>query len=192
MPPEPATLGDVAAKDGVVKSHRFLAANTALPFLRNDETTIKRIEDFLQDEKLGVDIFALKTSRMDEPVMALDHAQPSLLAGEKVTVDVVIRNKGVGHTFPGGTNDSNEGWLEFSLMGEEGHTLAISGKINDDGHLDPMAHVFNALILDKQGKPIHKRNAQDIHVTVFANVIGPGTADIAHYEFTIPKELSVS
>lgn len=190
MPLEPATLGDVAAKDGYVKSHRFLAVNTALPFLRNDQETIKRIEAFLQDEKLSVDVFALRTEKMKEPVMAINHARLILTAGEKITVDVVVRNKGVGHTFPGGTNDSNQGWLEFSLVDKEGHTLAMSGKINDDGHLDPMAHVFKALILDKHGNPIHKRNAQDIHVTVFANVIGPGTADIAHYEFTVPKELS--
>jgi len=190
MPLEPATLGDVAAKDGYVKSHRFLAVNTALPFLRNDPATIKKIENFLQDEKLSVDIFAVKTEQMNEPIMAINHGKPILTAREKVTVDVVIRNKGVGHTFPGGTNDSNEGWLEFSLLDEEGHTLAISGKVGKKGHLDPTAHVFKVLILDKHGDPIHKRNAQDIHVTVFANLIGPGTSDIAHYDFIVPKELS--
>jgi len=190
MPLEPTAFGDVAAKDGYVKSHRFLAVNTALPFLRNDTATIKKIETFLQDEKLSVDIFAVKTDQMNEPIMAINHAKPILIAGEKITVDVVVRNKGVGHTFPGGTNDSNEGWLEFSLIDEAGKTLAISGRIGENGHLDPVAHVFKVLILDKSGTPIHKRNAQDIHVTVFANLIGPGTADIAHYGFSVPKELS--
>ncbi len=60
MPPEPAVLGDLAAKSGQVRSHRFLAVNTALPFLRGDEDTIQRIETFLQDEKLRVDLFALR------------------------------------------------------------------------------------------------------------------------------------
>ncbi|MGH7450849.1 MAG: tetratricopeptide repeat protein, partial [bacterium] len=190
MPPEPATRGDVAAKNGVVRSHRFLAVNTGLPFVRGDQESIKKIEAFLRDEKLRVDIFAVKTESMKEPVLAINHAKPTLPAGEKVTVDVVVRNKGVGHTFPGGTNDSNEGWLEFSLRDEAGNVLAINGYIGKDGHLDPMAHVYKALILDKDGNPIHKRNAQDIHVAVFANVIGPGTADIAHYEFVVPPELA--
>ena len=189
MPLEPAPLGDVAAKDGKVRSHRFIAVNTALPFIRGDQKTIERIESFLQDEKLSVDIFALKIGQTKERFMAVDKSTPTLPAGEKVTVDVVVRNKGVGHTFPGGTNDSNEGWLEFSLRAPDGKLLAISGKIGEDGHLDPAAHVFKAVILDKNGIPIQKRNAQDIHVTVFANVIGPGTADIAHYEFTVPPEL---
>ena len=190
MPLEKAVRGDVAAKNGFVRSHRFLAVNTALPFLRGDQGTIKRIEDFLRDEKLRVDIFALKSETMSQPVMAIDHNRPILNAGEKVVVDVVVRNMGVGHTFPGGTNDSNEGWLEFSITDEMGNILAISGNINENGHLDPMAHTFKALILDKNGNPIHKRNAQDIHVTVFANVIGPGTADIAHYEFTVPADFA--
>ena len=192
MPLEAAPLGDVAAKNGSVKSHRFLAVNTALPYVRGDWETIERIEAFLRDEKLSVDIFALKTSAMAQPVMAIDRAKPTLVAGDRVTVDVVVRNRGVGHTFPGGTNDSNEGWLEFSVVSATGEELAISGQVRDDGHLDPMAHVYKALILDKDGKPIHRRNAQDIHVAVFANVINPGTADIAHYEFVVPQELAGS
>jgi tetratricopeptide (TPR) repeat protein len=190
MPLEPATRGDVAAKNGLVKSHRFGAVNTALPFLRGDKESIEKIEAFLRDEKLQVDIFALTAESMKEPVMAINHAKPALIAGEKVTVDVVVRNKGVGHTFPGGTNDSNEGWLEFSLRDEAGNVLVISGFVGEDGHLDPMAHVYKAVVLDKHGNLIHKRNAQDIHVTVFANVIGPGTADLAHYEFVVPSELA--
>jgi tetratricopeptide (TPR) repeat protein len=97
---------------------------------------------------------------------------------------------GVGHTFPGGTNDSNEGWLEFSIVDDSGETLAVSGYLDEDLYLDPMAHVFKVLALDHSGKPIHRRNAQDIHSIVFSNVIGPGTADIAHYEFIIPGELA--
>ena len=190
MPLEEAVRGDVAAKNGFVRSHRFLAVNTALPFLRGDQETIKRIEDFLREEKLRVDIFALKSETMSQPVMDLDHNATLLRTGERIVVDVVVRNRGVGHTFPGGTNDSNEGWLEFSIRDEAGNILAMSGNIDENGHLDPMAHTFKALILDKNGNPIHKRNAQDIHVTVFANVIGPGTADIAHYEFTVPSEFA--
>jgi len=187
---EPATRGDVAAKNGMVKSHRFLAVNTALPFMRGDQESIKYIEKYLRDEKLTVDIFAVNSERWKEPVMAVERRLPQLVAGEKITVDVVVRNKGVGHTFPGGTNDSNEGWLEFSLRDETGVTLVINGFVGKDGHLDPMAHVYKALILDKDGNPIHQRNAQDIHVPVFASVIGPGTADVAHYEFTVPSELA--
>ena len=188
MPPEKAPLGDLAAKNGMVRSHRFIAANTALPFIRNDTATLQKINEFLQNEKLGVDIFAVKSTSQREPLMGLKHTGLMLKSGEEVTVDVVVRNKGVGHTFPGGTNDSNEGWLEFTVKDDTGNTLLISGFIDSEGHLDKNAHTFKSVLVDKNSNPIHQRNAQDIHVTVYANVIGPGTADIAHYTFTIPKE----
>jgi tetratricopeptide (TPR) repeat protein len=190
MPDEQAIRGDLAAKNGMVKSHRFLAVNTALPYLRGDEETIRRIEQFLQNEKLRVDIFAIKTANSNKTVMAPEKNLSALITGEKVTVDVVVRNKGVGHTFPGGTNDSNEGWLEFTIQDESGKILAISGFLDNKKHVDPQAHAFKALMVDSSSNPINRRNAQDIHSVVFANVIGPGTADIAHYEFTVPKEFS--
>ncbi len=190
MPPEPAVKGDFAAKNGVVKSHRFIAANTALPFLRGDQETIRRIEKFLQDEKLRVDIFALKTQRFEEPVLAVNHSKPLLLPGDEVEFTVVVRNKGVGHTFPGGTNDSNEGWLEVSVLDDNGEALAASGVVGPDGYVDPAAHKYHIVLLDKNGDPIHKRNAQDIHVLVYGRVIGPGTADGVHYRFTVPPELA--
>lgn len=190
MPPVKVIMGDVSAKNGTVKSHRFDAVNTALPYIRNDTESIKRIEKFLQDQKLRVDIFAISTESEPEPVLAINKKNPTLVAGEQITVDVVVRNQRVGHTFPGGTNDSNEGWLEFTIQDEEGKTLAISGYLDKEGHLDPMAHTFKAVIVDRNGNPIQKRNAQDIFVTVYANVIGPGTADIAHYTFTIPGEMA--
>ncbi len=191
MPLEPARLGDVAAEDGMVKSHRFTAANTALPFVRGDQDMLSRIEAFLQDEKVSVDIFALRRGE-SASVLAIDRSQPTVVRGDRVTVDVVVRNRGVGHTFPGGTNDSNEGWLEFLVKDSEGTVLAVSGALDSERRLDPMAHVYKAVMLDKQGRRIERRNGQDIYVTVFANVIGPGTADLAHFEFEVPQWLSGS
>ncbi len=189
MPREPATQGDLAAKGGVVRSHRFLAVNTALPFIRGDDETVRRIEAFLQDEKLRVDVFAVTSSTTPGPVMAIDRTEPTVQPGDTVTIDVVVRNLGVGHTFPGGTNDSNEGWLEFTILDADGAVLAQSGGVGADGHVDAMAHMYNAVLLSKDGEPILQRNAQDIHVTVYANVIGPGTADLAHYQFVVPSSL---
>ena len=190
MPLEPALLNDVAAKNGMVKSHRFLSVNTALPFLRGDTASIRMIEEDLRQEKMRVEIFALTTESQTEPVLDVENQVPPLPAGETVIVDVVVRNVGVGHTFPGGTNDSNEGWLEFTVTGENGTVLATHGYLDASGHLDPMAHVFKAVLVDKEGIPIQQRNAQDIRTSVFSNVIGPGTADIAHYEFAVPEALS--
>lgn len=190
MPPEPAPLGDVAAKNGMVRSHRFLAVNTALPHIRGDEDTIKRIEAFLREDRLRIDVFALQREAEEgvrETIHALDKRLPPLQAGEKVTFDVVVRNKDVGHTFPGGTNDSNEGWIEFTLFDSKDRVLYQSGAVGEDGYVDPGAHYFRALVVDRHSEPIRRRNAQDMYAAVYMNVIGPGTAHAIHYAVEVPE-----
>ena len=225
MPLEPAPRGDVAAVNGMVRSHRFLGANTALPYLRGDTATVRRIEEFLRAERLRIEIFAARVGgagasaggggagaggrvRAEAGVGegvgtgagteagagagTGPQAGAELPAGVPVTFDVVVRNLGVGHSFPGGTNDSNEGWIEFTVRDADGRRLAASGLLAEDGHLDPLAHTFKAVMVDRDGDAIHRRNAQDIHATVYANLIGPGSADVAHYELTLPAELAGS
>ncbi|MFB3066547.1 MAG: multiheme c-type cytochrome, partial [Planctomycetota bacterium] len=115
MPRVEARLPDVSAKAGKVRSHLFLAVNDALPFLRGDHEMREQIYAFLRDRKLRIDVFALQRTRDGARVLALDRAKPVLVAGEEVVFEVVVRNVGVGHTFPGGTNDSNEAWVELTI-----------------------------------------------------------------------------
>ncbi|HXG55297.1 MAG TPA: tetratricopeptide repeat protein, partial [Vicinamibacterales bacterium] len=50
---------DPAARDGKVRSHRFLAANTAIPFVNGDHEQLRLTQEFLRDKQITVDIFAL-------------------------------------------------------------------------------------------------------------------------------------
>ncbi len=50
---------DPAAKNGKVRSHRFPAANTALPFVNHDPVQLKVVQDFLRDGQLSVDLFGI-------------------------------------------------------------------------------------------------------------------------------------
>lgn len=184
MPLE-AAPNDVAADNGFVRSHRFLAANSALPALRGDTESIKRIEANLRDEKLRLEIFALR--RQDgELIMNAGENKIYVQPGETIQVDVVVRNLNVGHMFPGGTNDSNEGWIDFKVsMGDE--VVFHNGALNDNRHVDPAAHFYKAVLVDRHGERIDRRNASDIYATVYANVIAPSTSDIARYKFRIPE-----
>jgi len=189
MPLEDAPLGDVSAKAGKVRSHRFLAVNTALPFVRGDFDTIRRTEEFLRDAKLSVDVFALQ--RADGTmVRAIDRAKPAVPPGEEVIFEVVVRNRGVGHTFPGGTNDSNEGWIDFRVTDEGGKEIFRSGAIREDGHVDPRAHSYKVTMVRHDGTEASQRDPQNFHVAAFARVIGPGTADVARYAVKIPEGVS--
>ncbi|UCG34288.1 MAG: tetratricopeptide repeat protein [Phycisphaerales bacterium] len=188
MPPEPAVLGDVSAHGGMVRSHRFLAANTALPFIRGDDDTIRRIEEFLSGA-LTVDIFAIRHST-GLLICPLDRIGPPLVAGETVHLEVVVRNRDVGHTFPGGTNDSNEGWIELTVTDDGGEVVASLGQVRSDGYVDPSTHFYRAVILDRHGRPVLRRNAQDIYVTAYSNTIGPGSADVVRFRLQVPLELA--
>jgi Tfp pilus assembly protein PilF len=50
---------DPAAKNGKVRSHRFPAANTAVPFVNHDAAQLKVVQDFLRDGQISVDVFGL-------------------------------------------------------------------------------------------------------------------------------------
>jgi len=189
MPLEDAPLGDVSAKGGKIRSHRFLAVNTALPYIRGDFGTIERIEAFLREEKLRIDVFALQYPD-GTMVRAIDRARPALVPGEEVVFEVVVRNQGVGHTFPGGTNDSNEGWVDFTITDDQGRELYRSGAIGEDGHLDPRAHTYRLVMVRHDGQEAFQRDPQNFHAAPFVRVVGPGTADVARYAFTVPKELA--
>ena len=205
MPLVPATRGDVSAKKGLVRSHLFLGPNTALPYVRGDHETIAEQEAFLKDKKLRVDVFAI---RRDDGslVEAPDLREVPLVAGETVEVQVVVRNLGVGHTFPGGTLDSNESWIEFTAGWWGSETLDAppkadgprnSGVLFASGLVDPNtrvvdrdAHFYRALFVDEQSHEADRRNPQDFRATAHAKVIGPGSADVVRYRITVPPELA--
>ena len=50
---------DPAADDGLVRSHRFPGANTALPFVNGDAAQLKAVQDFLRNDQISVDVFGI-------------------------------------------------------------------------------------------------------------------------------------
>jgi Flp pilus assembly protein TadD len=71
---------DPAAKNGFVRSHRFAAANTALPFVNHDTVQLKAVQDFLRDGQISVDVFGLvRTAAPDaQPITPNRAADPKL------------------------------------------------------------------------------------------------------------------
>jgi tetratricopeptide (TPR) repeat protein len=67
--------GDAGNINGLVHSHRFPGANTAVPTANEDKTQLELSEKFLQDKQLSVDIFALSPA---------GNVAPGPASGEKV------------------------------------------------------------------------------------------------------------
>ncbi len=79
-PPEPQTCRDChmplvpsddpSATDGAVRSHRFAAANTALPFVNGDTDQLQAVQEFLTARQISVDVFGI--ARVDELAVPAD------------------------------------------------------------------------------------------------------------------------
>jgi hypothetical protein len=158
MPYEAATRGDLAAKQGRIRSHRFLAANSALPHLRGDADTEARTVEFLRGA-VTVDLASIGPG----------------------SVDVVLRNRRVGHRFPGGTNDSNEVWLEVVALDAHGQRVGASGIVDGDGRVDPGAHRVRAQPVDEKGIPLGKRDVQHMRGVAWDTSLSPADPQAVRY-----------
>jgi len=180
-----------ARRGGWIRSHRFAAANSAIPSLNGDLKQLDQVTKFLQDDKVSIDIFgARRTDGSDALSAPLDRIRPPLRPGDDLTVEVVVRTRGVGHAFPGGTIDSNEVWIEFTALDGNGRRLYASGEMNAGGKVDPAAHFYRAITVDRHANVADKRNVPiDMVATVYARVIPPGAADVAHYRIRLPADV---
>ena len=157
-----------------IHEHLFRGANTAIPKLVGlDEQVVLDQQAFLAD-RVRVDIFGLRDGgAIDGPLTApLRPEVPSLFPGQRYLLETVIRTTRIGHHFTQGTADSNEVWLDVSVK-LNGTVIGRSGAMADDGEVDPWSHFVNAYVLDRHGRRIDRRNAQDIFVALYDHQIPP-------------------
>jgi tetratricopeptide (TPR) repeat protein len=185
MPLVDAPLGDVSAKNGKVKSHRFEAANTALPFIRGDRKMVESTERSLRDKALRLSIAGFADGKGG--LVALTDGQLHEIQAQdgKLELHTVVRNTGVGHTFPGGTTDSNEGWIEVTASGP-GATYS-AGTLDERGYVQENTRIFNAVFVDKDGNRINKRNAHQLVAPIYVAVIPPSASDLSRYAIPLDR-----
>jgi tetratricopeptide (TPR) repeat protein len=188
-----------------VHNHLFPGANTGLPallalsprFKDNPEGFRKAEEaqaEFLKNKQLRIDLFALREGgTIDGKLLGpIRPALPLLKPGATYLLDVVVRTLGVGHLFPQGTVDSNEIWVDVEVT-SGGKVIGRSGALagpDETGPVDEWSHFVNALVLDRNGNRINRRNPQDIFTALYDHQIPPGAAHVVHYEFKVPEGLT--
>ncbi|HYT66515.1 MAG TPA: tetratricopeptide repeat protein [Vicinamibacterales bacterium] len=67
----PVRSNDPAAHNGFVRSHRFAAANTALPAVNHDPEQLEAVQTFLKAGAVSVDVFGLVRTAGPTPIEAL-------------------------------------------------------------------------------------------------------------------------
>ncbi len=184
-----APSNDEGNDNGFVRSHRFATANATLPMLKAAHEQLALVKKFMQDSVVTVDIFNLE---VNGKVYGPNDPMPVLQSGELVKVNVVVRNRKVGHIFPEGTNDSNEPWIEVLAKNHSGKIVLASGLLDPQGHVDSTAHFFRAKLVSRASKLIANRDIHNWVATIYANVIGPGTARTVHYHFKVPHGAAIT
>ncbi len=187
---------DFGAKDfsgeGILQihDHTFTGANTGIAWLRDSQETIDYHEKFLEGS-LRVDIFGIREGNdiAAELIAPLNPEVPTLKAGQRYVLDVVVRTLTLGHLFTQGTVDSNEIWLEVIVRSGD-QVLGRSGGFNEVKGVDPWSHFINVFLLDREGNRINRRNAGDIFVPLYNHQIPPGAGQTVHYEFVVPEGLT--
>ena len=199
--PLPANSADPGAKDGQFASHRWLGGNSLIPrYYRYDEQA-EKLAAFLKngpDGKgvLNVDIFALEKENSagtapDQVLIApLGLTSFSLTPGETLIADVVIQNKGIGHSFIPEQRDFYEAWVDFTIRDGSGKVLAESGFIQPDGNLDPAAHSFTSRLINNQGELNDLHQIWHNRVLAYNNTIQSGRSQLVRYRFRLPKEIT--
>ena len=199
MPLEEAPLGDAAAKQGRIRSHRFAGAGSWLAAMRSDGPQLEAQRAMLAGAAT-VDIAAV-TADGDGASPASqrsgEHSGPTRLAdgaplkaGQPLLIDVVIRNDRVGHRFPGGVVDAQDTWLEVSVTDATGARIASAGDFQETTGEDRSAHVLRALQVDQAGTPLLARETDLFRTVVYNHTIAPRDVELVRYRLDAPASLA--
>jgi tetratricopeptide (TPR) repeat protein len=193
MPREVLELKDQGAKQGKLASHRWLGANTVIPQYYGFDEQLRRTEQFLQNNVFNVDLFAVEhgdgrnssnPANVSAPLGVVDyHVAP----GEQLTVDVVIQNKGIGHSHVPEQRDMYESWVDFTIKDSSGKILCESGFLKPNGDLDSNAHSFTNRLISPQGTLNTLHEVWNTRIVAYNNTIQSGRAQVVRYSFQMPS-----
>ncbi|HMH42575.1 MAG TPA: tetratricopeptide repeat protein [Pyrinomonadaceae bacterium] len=192
MKREPAPLFDVSAKKGTLVSHRWATANTAIPTYYKWPDQLSAVTKFLENDALGVDIFALRRqasgATAEEFIAPVNRSNFKITGGDRITADVVITNKNIGHSFPPELRDFYEAYVEFIVSNDSGKAVYWSGFIKPDGYLDEAAHNYKTYLVKADGTYNDKHHIWRTRIFAQNNQINSGRSDVARYQFQVPKD----
>ncbi|MCU1322281.1 MAG: Tetratricopeptide 1 repeat-containing protein [Acidobacteriaceae bacterium] len=183
---------DYGAKKGQLASHRWLGANTVIPKIYGFDEQAARVVEFLKNSVFNIDIFALERGDTEDSAKWQDVAAPLGLvsfktaAGEVLTADVVIQNKGIAHSHVPEQRDMYESWVEFVVKDATGRVLTQSGAIEGGGELDARAHSFTNRLINVRGELNNLHQVWNNRVVAYNNTIQAGRSQLVRYAFQIP------
>lgn len=174
-------------RDGKHRSHRFIAANTLIPFAQRDElegweTQLELTEQWLRGE---FPIPEIADKWAHGPIVKLGATAPDTVsAGENIALRVVMASNKVGHDFPTGPLDIIQSWLDITVTDEHDRIVWTSGKRDEKNFLQPGTFLFKAEPVDQHGNLIDRHNLWEMVGVRFRRALFPGYSDTV--SFSIP------
>lgn len=198
MPREKVKTSDYGAKKGMLASHRWVGANPVIPQIYGFDEQAARVVEFLKNSALNVDIFALERGEQSDSAASQGQVAPlgstefNIAPGEVLTADVVVQNKGIGHSLVPEQRDIYESWVAFTVKDDHGTVLSQSGYIKANGELDERAHSFTNRLINGKGELNSLHQVWDNHVVAYNNTIQSGRSQLVRYAFKMPTTTSGS
>ncbi len=186
MPRERADRNDPAAKNGTIASHRFVGAHTWLAAMRGDEKTLALTRTMLEGA-VSIDIAAVIAA---DGKRALPADGAPVKAGERLTIDVALRNERVGHRFPGGVMDAQDTWIEVEVRDAKDSFIAEAGLQHERTGDDPTAHRLRSLAVGDDGLPRLERQTEQFRAGVFNHTMLPRAAQVVEYALDVPADVA--
>lgn len=186
MGEEKAALKDYGVEPGKLASHRWIGGNTATPAYYHYDDQVERTVKFLQDNRIVVDVFAIRRNGAKQWTGPLGTSSFTLQPNDNVEVAVVLQNKGIGHTLVPEQRDIFESWVRFTVKDAQGRTIMESGGVRKDNTVDPDAHIFMTRMLDNKGDYLTRHEVWLRHTVAYDATIQSGRSAIVRYEFHVP------
>ena len=189
----PAPLGDVAARGtGTVRSHRFPGGQTALAMSTGDAEQLAAVRAQLREAAV-IDVPAVAV--LTNPARTVRHLPADgarVRGGDRVAFDVVVRNVGAGHAFPGGVRDTQDLWVKLVITDANGRVVADAGANNATGDDGETTHRLMTLMVDNEGIDELRHHPNRFATAAFDHTVGPRGARVLRYEVELPRTVSAS
>lgn len=216
--PEVAVGPDDYAGDGKVRAHWFAGGHSWMASMRDDAAQLERIQAMLRGAA-SIDVAGAIVVR--DPGGALaplpsrssrtplgDARRPSgpdtvggrwhlpaegapVEPGQRVLLDVVVRNRLVGHRFPGGVNDMQDTWIEVEARDARGALIAASGLRHERDAGDDEAHVLRSYPVDQHGRIQEEHELPRFRAVIANHTLAAREAQAIRYALDVPAAVAL-
>ena len=170
----PASKHELGAKAGTVASHRFVGGHTWMANMRADHVQLS----LTRAKLVGA--------------ASIDVGEHTAIApGKRAEIDVVLRNLGVGHRFPGGVLDVQDTWVELEVHDRDGTRIGTSGLAHERDPKDQSTHVLRTLQMDEEGRVLEEHEVGSFRSALITHTLGPREARAVRYAFDVPASATL-